>query len=256
MPDEPRFPKLIEGNYEQWRTLMEATLVAGDLWAVVGPEDEELVYKGVKGEKEKKKKQQQARAKIVLELDPSQLPFVTGLEDPREMWAILESIHRSASVNSILSLRRHFFRMTKSETETTMSWISRVRAQALELTHTPCPVSDLDIILVITDGLPSTFETVVSSLDGLPFSKLTIPNVINRIMGHEAHIERMRNKRLDDPGAQAMVVHPSKRKKVVEKVVTCYRCGGKGHMASDCPSPPSVDEHANLVDDDEDAYSF
>jgi hypothetical protein len=127
--------------------------------------------------------------------------------------------------------------MIKSETETTMSWISRVHAQALELTHTPCPVSDLDIILVITDGLPSTFETVVSSLDGLPFSKLTIPNVINRIMGHEAHIERMRNKRLDDPGAQAMVVHPSKRKKVVEKVVTCYRCGGKGHMASDCPSP-------------------
>jgi hypothetical protein len=66
MPDEPRFPKLIEGSYEHWRCLMEATLIAADLWEVIGPEDPERVNTGAKGAREKMKKMQQARAKIVL----------------------------------------------------------------------------------------------------------------------------------------------------------------------------------------------
>ena len=94
-------PKLIEGSYEEWAMLMEATLIAMELWVVVGPEEEETVPKGPKGLRERKTKQQQARAKIVLSVDTSQLSFIAGLEDPRKIWTTLRDIHRSQSVNSV-----------------------------------------------------------------------------------------------------------------------------------------------------------
>lgn len=213
---------------------MEAMLIAADVWEVVGPVNPNIGYKGAKGVKEKERKMQQARGKIVLELDLSQLAFIAGLEDPREIWNTLEVIHRSASVNSVLALRRRFFRLTKDESESTMLWISRVRARAFELSHTPCPVSDIDTILVITDGLPPGYSTVVSALDALPFQEITMPTVIGRIMGHEAHINRMAEKRDEEHFAAAAM---ATKKKGKGKEVVCYKCGGKGHIISDCPSP-------------------
>jgi len=228
---------------------MEATLIAADLWDVVGPEEEDVIYKGPKGLKEKKKKQQQARAKIVLEISVSQLPFVMGMVDPRQMWDTLETVHRSVSVNSILSLRRSFFRMTKLESESIMTWISRVRARAIELSNTPCPASDLDIILVITDGLPPVFETVVSALDGLPFDDLTISNVITRISGHESHLARIADKSthsspIDDPVAMVAASNSKRRTRKMK----CYSCGGIGHVSTQCPSQS---DECHLFEDQE-----
>ena len=77
--------------------------------------------------------------------------------------------------------------MTKFESESTMSWISCVHGWAFKLSHTPCPVTDINIIFVITDGLPNKYKTVVSALDGLPFLEITMTNVITHVMGHEAH---------------------------------------------------------------------
>jgi hypothetical protein len=261
MPDEIHIPKLLEGNYEQWRCFMEATLIASDLWDVTSPLDPKSPPKNAKEAQIRKRKEQQARAKIVLALDPSQLPFISGLEDPRKIWEALESIHRSMSVNSVLSLRRQFFRLTKTDSETTMLWISRVRNQALELKDTPAPISDLDVILVITNGLPPAFETVISALDALPFSELNIPTVIQRIMGHEAHINRFKDiDSADTPSissseAPAAQANLRRRKRgVTWQNVICYNCGGRGHVKSDCPSEP-IGQTASY-NPPEDNYAF
>ncbi|TFY79129.1 hypothetical protein EWM64_g4882 [Hericium alpestre] len=49
--------KLKEGNYVQWRTIMEALLIAADLWEVVGPEVSGLVPRGVKAVQVREKKE-------------------------------------------------------------------------------------------------------------------------------------------------------------------------------------------------------
>ncbi|KAJ3559233.1 hypothetical protein NM688_g460 [Phlebia brevispora] len=175
--------KLIEGNYEEWAFIMEAALKGHDLWSVVGPEVEELVPKGPKAVQTRKTKVELAKSKITVVLDISQTPFVMGLEDSHEIWMVLRDLHHSQSVNSVLSLRRCFFRMAKLKSETIMAYITRIRKAAYELSHTSAPVSELDMILVITDGLLQEYSTVVTALDDLPFDKLKMANVIMHIVG-------------------------------------------------------------------------
>ncbi|KAF8326495.1 hypothetical protein F5887DRAFT_925240 [Amanita rubescens] len=174
---------LVEGNYEIWCTMMEAVLIAKELWDVVGPPEQELVAKGVKAVQAKEVKKQTAHVKII-----PQLPFVAGMDDPHQVWTELKSIHRSSTVNSILSLHCRFFRMVKSESETTQSWISCVHAAGIQLSHTTSPVTDLDIILVITEGLSNEYCPITTLLDGLPPKELAISTVISRIMGFETQL--------------------------------------------------------------------
>src|SRR5258705_1251477 len=90
-------------------------------------------------------------------VDPSQLGFIGCLEDPSEAWHTLEMIHRSSSVNSVLSLHHHFFTMKKLPSESILTWIRHVHICALELSLTTAPVTDLGIILIISEGLPPEY---------------------------------------------------------------------------------------------------
>lgn len=233
-PSQHRITQLIEGNYEVWRVQMSSILVALDLWDVVRPSSEvpteEMIPKGPKGVREQQKKRELARSKIILAIDPSQVPFVLGMENPREMWEALEQVHRSSSVNSALSLRRSFLRMVKNEDESAIGWIGRVRARALELSHTPCPATTIDIILVITEGLSPEYAPVLTQLESLPFDSLTIPAVTTRITGFEAQLRRAQASASDFSSAHALVARGE---------VTCHLCGGVGHYIRECPTPKS-----------------
>ncbi|KAF7795441.1 hypothetical protein EIP86_006599 [Pleurotus ostreatoroseus] len=124
--------------------------------------------------------------------------------------------------------------MRKLEAETTLNFISRVRRAAHELSNTPAPVAELDQILVITDGLPEEYSTVVTALDNLPFSELKMQNVITRITGREAQLQRSEDIIKDVTDATAFIARGSKGlpKKTIDRSVICYACQGFGHIAA------------------------
>lgn len=251
--DKNQIPKLKEGNYEEWSLLLKALLVGKELWEVVDPEAVEVSPKAGKGVKARLRKDQQAMAAIVLSVDATQLPFITDKTTARDSWITLRNVHRSYSVNSILSLRRRFFRMRKSESESTLDFVSRVRKAALELSHTPCPTSEIDQILVITDGLPSEYAPVVTTLDNMPFENLKLLDVTSRIMGLEAQVSRAKEKASEVEDVSADTAFIARRGSGLMK---CWNCGGVGHTKNTCPSPPQGQEHAKIAEVTADPFAL
>ncbi|PPR08175.1 hypothetical protein CVT24_012247, partial [Panaeolus cyanescens] len=265
---EHRIPLLKEGNYNVWAMLMEATLVAADLWEVVDKDNEDfLLPKGAKGVAERVKKKTLAQARILLGIETSQLPFVSvqlilsllsviasslgvtermkkktlararillgietfqlpfvsGMESPREMWLALAKIHRSSSVNSILALRRRFFSLCMEADESIISWISRVRALSMELQFTKAPMSDLDIILAITIGLPAEYGPIITILDNLFFEDLTIAHITNCLTSFKSQLN---------------IAHIHDESIMLAR---CWNCNGIGHGVDVCPSKKNCD---------------
>ena len=65
------------------------------------------------------------------------------------------------------------------------NWIATVRHMSFRLTQIGVEVSEEYFILVLTQGLPTTYETFVVSLDATDPSLLTSEHVISRLLNEE-----------------------------------------------------------------------
>ncbi|KAJ7193205.1 hypothetical protein GGX14DRAFT_577383 [Mycena pura] len=126
MAPRDRVSLLNETNYEDWEPKMSALLEEADLLEVVlGTEPEPTTGANSKaarayagppkfcmevGGPAYAKKQRLAKAKIVLNVENSQLPH-TRFDTAREIWDELARIHRSRGFGSLLAARRNLFGM-------------------------------------------------------------------------------------------------------------------------------------------------
>ena len=94
MPDTA-FEKLNKTNFSDWCYMMEALLVEKDLWNVVDG-SEVRPHSSVNSRPVCAfiKKQHLARAKIILNVEKSQLPH-TRYDDPKDIWESLKKVHRA-----------------------------------------------------------------------------------------------------------------------------------------------------------------
>ena len=113
-----RLARLNDSNYAKWAVRMEAILIKKGLWSVVKiPKIDAAgeTASTITAEKTKKiaerdsAKMQEARAELILRVDDGQLSHMRS-EDPMEIWATLERVHRAAGFATSLagnsSLRR------------------------------------------------------------------------------------------------------------------------------------------------------
>jgi len=112
MPALP-FDKLNESNYDDWKILMEALLEEKGLFGVVSGRDViPTTGPNSKGVKTFLEKQRLARAKIILAIDPSQLPHVRNEDDPAVVWKNLARIHRARGLGVLLTMHMDFLKMS------------------------------------------------------------------------------------------------------------------------------------------------
>ena len=97
-----------------------------------------------------------------------------------------------------------------------------VRHTAFRLTQIGVEVSDKDFILVLTQGLPATYETFVVSLDATDPSLLTSEHVISRLLNEEVRQLVLNN---HDPELQITqkdaAFHTSTKRTPIEHI-TCF----------------------------------
>ena len=102
------FEKLNENNYNDWHYIIATLLVKKDLWDVVdGTETQPTGSANSKAICTFAKKQQLAHAKIILNIDKSQLPH-TCYDIPKEICQSLQKVYQAYGFATHLSLHCHF----------------------------------------------------------------------------------------------------------------------------------------------------
>ncbi|PIL29497.1 transcription factor [Ganoderma sinense ZZ0214-1] len=246
----PGFAKLDDTNYAEWRMFMEAQLMKqGVLTVATGETTRPPGADTANAVKAWKKKNQIALSEIILGLTPSQLGHVRGIADAHPAWTALETVHRSRGLGTRLSLRRDFYTMAKRDDQPMTSWISDVNKAAFQLKDIGAEVSDEDIMVVLTIGLPSSYENFLVSLDATPTDDLTLEYVIRRLVNEDSRQAQSlpasssptayaATTRFQRPGPSAPATQLGQpRGKVPLSEITCFNCGAKGHYQQKCPLP-------------------
>jgi hypothetical protein len=179
----------------------------------------------------------------------SQLPH-TSSDNPEELWDALKAIHTTQGVASCLTLQRTFWKLTKQPNQSMKSFIADARQLKHQLGDIGVIVSDEQMILVLTGGLPPSYDHLVVSLDATPEDDLTVEYVINCLLNEETHQENPSAVKKRENVAFSAI--PAKRGKRPVSEITCYCCNEKGHYIASCPKNPAS---ANYKPEANTAYS-
>ena len=155
----------------------------------------------------------------------------------------LEWVHCAVGFVTSLALRRKFLMAKKAGDQTMQAWIGQTQSLAFRMTEAGIAVSDQDRILVLTMGLPVSYDPVIINFDLTPHDQLTLNHVIIHLLNEElcqASLPSLTNQeQADGPGDAALAVSCSKsgtsQQNRSATDVTCFFCDGKGHYKSECP---------------------
>jgi len=138
--------------------------------------------------------------------------------------------------------------MKKEDTQSIQSWVADVRRVAFQLAEIDVSVPDEDIILVLTAGLPLSYEPFIISLDTISPNLLTLDSVISRLLNEES---RQSVSATDSPSTPGFAM-AAKRIKTPLSQITCFKCQKKGHYRSQCPETDT--KVASLAVEENHAY--
>ena len=144
---------------------MQSTLIKKGLWRVVeGSESCPLGSPNSKAVKAFDCHQAEAHTEIDLCLEPSQLPHAHSTNS-YVLWKKLQHMHQAQDFATHMSLCRKFDTMTKCADQLMSSWIVDVQQATFRLNEVGYTATDEDKILVLTQGLPPSYDPFIISLD-------------------------------------------------------------------------------------------
>lgn len=173
-------------DYGTWAMLMDTVLIRKGLKEVgMGEESPPVTGPNSPAGKAWKRKNAKARAAMILNVDISQLPHMESLS-AAEVWESLRAIHQVQGFATCLSLHRQFITLQMRTDHPMSTWISDVCRVARYLKTANVSCDDEDIILVLTLGLPPSYDNFVVTLDSTPAHELTLNYVIAHLINEES----------------------------------------------------------------------
>ena len=150
-------------------------------------------------------------------------------------------MHRAQGFATRMTLRRRFNTMTKRADQSMSSWIADVQQAAFRLKEVGYTTTDKDKILVLTQGLPPSYDPFIISLDAAiaantssDDSDSSIPiEVIKARLINEESRQRTAQSVTTPNVALAVTTAALKTHHPLEQI-TCFHCGEKGHYQINC----------------------
>nr|VWO94189.1 Uncharacterized protein [Ganoderma boninense] len=136
-------------------------------------------------------------------------------------------------------MKRCFLTAKKKKDQMVQVWIGQILSMAFCMEETGLTVSDQDIILALTLGLPPSFNQVIVALNSTPTENLKLDVVITRLLNDEVRQTSTLQPSPSTPrdvGQAAAVISSEKPKAPVDRMkVMCFFCDKVGHYKLECP---------------------
>ncbi|KAF7342867.1 putative Hmp1-mismatch base pair and cruciform DNA recognition protein [Mycena sanguinolenta] len=160
-------------------------------------------------------------------------------------------------------MHRRFFSLKMRDDQSILSWIADVHHLGYLLKQAGYPLTDVDKVLALTQGLPASYTTLLVTLDGL--HEPTFEDVTVRLLTEET-LQKFASapaaadaappantptsiKSEDDVFNDALAAFTTFHKAGAKKLgkIYCHRCGGIGHVRAQCPSIPDNPDACRII---------
>ncbi|KNZ74748.1 hypothetical protein J132_06289, partial [Termitomyces sp. J132] len=226
-----QFPWLSHTNYIKCSMHMVAVLVGQGYWYIF---EKKVSLESLKGKELKavENRMAEARALLILSVEDAQLAHMTD-PNPHTIWENLGKVHCAYGFDSHLALQHAFITASMKKDQTIEVWIGEVCSLANCITAINVPTSSEDFIIVLTTGLPPSYETIIISLDAITLTELTLNLVISYLLNEVSHQNLTCPVVAPEPeeksAGEAMVAMKEEKSGFT---TICFYCGGTGHFAA------------------------
>jgi gag-polypeptide of LTR copia-type len=156
-------------------------------------------------------------------------------------------MHHSHGLVLHLALCHCFLTMHKRVDQPMANCIAEVHGIVFQLWDIGVAIDDEDLILILTMGLPKSYDTFVISLNAINTTTLTLNFVITHLLNEQSQQSGSNPSHSSpDPGLTAATLISSGKPGSCTGFqahsnlthITCYKYDQKGHFQANCPNPP------------------
>lgn len=221
-------PLLDSTNFSSWKYRMTILLEERGLLDCVlkeQKEGEDLTKNGKK-----------CKLLLISRLDDSQLEYVRDKKTPKEMWDTLHSIYERKSLASRMSLKKKLLSL-KHQSGSLREHFLEFDKLVREYKATGGKIEDEDIICHLLLSLNSSYATLVTALETMPESCLTVDFVKSRLLDEETKQQdgSSMNSANVAPAAFSSLDGWQRKPQQQRRTIKCFLCKKDGHKANECP---------------------
>lgn len=230
-----------DGNdFSAWKFRFEALLDEKDLLEhMKKPADEELLKK-----EDWLKNDKKAKSFIIKCVANSHIDYLRDKQFAYQMWeALQEAFERKSSVSRLFMLRK-LLNTSYDESEPFNKYFMKFEQAVRDLKNAGRELVEADVVDFLLISLPSSYDNVVSALENLEESKLTLETVKARLLEEEMKRKFKTNRSShgeEEPENSAFGVNKGGHRKFMKpRKIRCYGCNEYGHKKPDCPKLKST----------------
>ena len=249
---------LDDTNWPTWRLYMQAHLMEKECWAAVIRQEALLTPTQIAELPEKERIAEsaalsldtKAKGMIMKRVSLKALHLINPSQNAREIWQGLQQSFELQTVSRVVHLLRELQTLKMLHKESVAEYFARAEKLHMTLRAAGEAVEDAALIRILLAGLPSSYDSVIDTLDG---QNLVLRDIQSRLQLKEGRLKLAKTDSVYAHKGIAYAAHGSRRQQNGRRTGgnncrnTCHGCGSTEHWVKDCPHNSMRSTHSGAA---------